>query len=158
VADGHLDLSAFPGSPAAGSLQRAKMLHHGFPPGTDLASGGAVAGSASVAAVKESMTKPVSGPDSPHELATVSLEASREALARLVESARQAQNLLSHPADVMASEAGELHKMALRHAREYLELSFPLAQGLRTRLAATRHGCSQRVRPGNGGDRCQAGR
>jgi hypothetical protein len=89
-----------------------------------------MAGSASLAAAMEPMTEPVTGPASQHELAIATLKATHEALARLVESARQAQNLLSQSADVMASGAGELQDMALRHAREHLELSFPLAQGL----------------------------
>ncbi len=76
------------------------------------------------------MTEPVTGPASPHELALATLKAAHEAMARLVESARQAQNLLSQWAGVMASGAGEIQEMALRHAREHLELSCPLAQGL----------------------------
>jgi Phasin protein len=76
------------------------------------------------------MTEPVTGPASLHELGIATLMAAREASGRLVESGRQVQNLLSQSADVMASGVGELHEMGLRHAREHLEVSFLLAQGL----------------------------
>ncbi len=47
----------------------------------------------------ETMTEPVTGSASLHEFAMASLKAAHEALARLVESARQAQNLASQSAD-----------------------------------------------------------
>jgi len=110
----------------------ARILHDGLriPRGIVLASRRSMAGSASLTAAMEFMTEPVTGSASPHELAMASLKAAHEALACLVESARQAQNLASQSADVMATGTAEFHEMALRHAREHLELSFPLAQGL----------------------------
>jgi hypothetical protein len=64
------------------------------------------------------------------ELTGASLEVAREALARFVEAARQAHNLLNQSADVMACGAEELHERAVQHAGEHLQLSFRLAHRL----------------------------
>ena len=65
-----------------------------------------------------------------HDLARTSLEEAREALARFIEAARQAYELLGQSADVMASAGRELHEKAVQHADEHLRLSFELAQCL----------------------------
>jgi hypothetical protein len=58
------------------------------------------------------------------DLALAYTEVTREALVRFAESARQAHNLVNQSADFTIISAGEFLVIVMRHADEYLGLSF----------------------------------
>ena len=67
---------------------------------------------------------PLAASDTACDLALAYAEATREALARLAESARQARNLLNQSADFTVISAGDFLVIVMRHADEYSRLVF----------------------------------